>query len=189
MKRSLLLALLLTAAFASAQDRWNVELRPGVSFATGDFGSANLKTGLGIEGTVNYRFMPHLSAYAGWGWNHFAADPSATGKEFDYEETGYIMGLRFVSPVGESGLSYKVGAGAIFNHVEVEDNAGERIADTGHGAGWQVEAGLAIPLSASLVLTPDVRYRSLSREITMGTTTASVDLNYASVGVGFAWSL
>ncbi len=189
MKRSLILALLLIAAMASAQDRWSLEFRPGASFATTDFGSVNLETGFGFEGTVNYHFMPHLSAYLGWGWSHFASDPAPAGEKLDFEETGYTVGLRFVHPVGGSGLSYKVGAGAIFNHVEIEDNAGERIADTGHGAGWQVEAGVAIPLSTWLVLTPDVRYRSLSREITIGTMTTPADLNYISVGVRFAFSL
>ncbi|RPH36206.1 porin family protein [bacterium] len=189
MKRSLFFALLLAATITSAQDRWTLELRGGTSSATTDFGSANLKTGLGIEGTVAYRFMPNLSAYAGWGWNHFGADPTPAEEKLDFEETGYTVGLQFVHPIGESTLSYRLGAGAVFNHVEVENSAGDKVADTGHGAGWQLEAGLEIPLSTSMVLVPDVRYRSLPREMTTGSTTTAADLNYISVGVGFVWSL
>lgn len=37
-------ALLLMAATATAQDRWHLEFRGGASFATKDFGTANLKS-------------------------------------------------------------------------------------------------------------------------------------------------
>ena len=58
---------LLASQITMAQDNWGLELRNGASFATKELGDATLKTGFGFEGTINYRFMPHLSAYAGYG--------------------------------------------------------------------------------------------------------------------------
>jgi opacity protein-like surface antigen len=110
-------AFLLLSHVVSAQNRISATLRPGINFPTNDLGNANIKTGYGIEGTVAYRFMPHLSIYAGWGWNHFAADKSFAGQDMDFEETGYRLGLHFIHPIESSTLSYLLGAGVIYNHI------------------------------------------------------------------------
>ena len=96
--------LLVNIQVMSAQSRWSVELRGGADFATQDLGDASLKTGFGFEGTAAYRFMPHLSGYAGWGWNQFSADRSFAGTDMQFEETGYTFGLRFLHPIGASKL-------------------------------------------------------------------------------------
>ncbi|HET7117945.1 MAG TPA: outer membrane beta-barrel protein [Hanamia sp.] len=182
---------LLLLAFSNnavAQKKWSIEARPGVNFVTKDLGDAKLKTGFGIEGTVNYRFMPHLSAYAGWGWNKFAADESFAGTKNDFEETGYTFGLQFIHPFETGKLSYLVEVGGIYNHIEVENNNGDIIADSGHGLGWQAGVGLLIPVGEHFSLTPAVRYRALSRNIRIGEAKTAVDLNYVSVGIGLSWS-
>lgn len=89
-----------------AQDRWRVDIRPGVAFPTEQLGDADLSTGYGLEGTVAYRFMPHLSAYAGWGWHQFSAEASFAGANVDVEENGYTYGLRFTHPIASSSVSY-----------------------------------------------------------------------------------
>jgi hypothetical protein len=166
-----------------AQDRWSFELRPGVNFPIKKLGDANLKTGFGFEGTIAYRFMPHLAAYAGWGWNKFESDQSLAGTKLGYEETGYSYGLQFIHPIGESKINFLARAGGLANHIEVE-KGGNIIADSGHGFGWQVEGGVAIPLGEKFLLMPSVRYRSLSRDLKIETVNTSVDLNYLTVGVG-----
>lgn len=171
-----------------AQDRWNLELRSGASFSTKDLGNADLGTGLGFESTVAYRFMPHLAAYAGWGWNKFSSDNSFAGSDIDFEETGYTFGFQFVHPISETSLFYLVRAGGIYNHIEVENAEGKIISDSGHGLGWQIDAGLVIPIIDRLNLLPSVRYRSLSRDIEIANQITSVDQNYVSVGVGLSWS-
>lgn len=173
---------------SQAQDKWSLEFRPGVDYATQDIADADLGIGFGFEGTIAYRFMPHLAAYAGWSWNHFAADQSFAGPDAGFEETGYTFGLQFIHPIGESGLSYLVRAGGTYNHIEIENNDGDITIDSGHGLGWQAEAGLVIPLSEKFSLLPSVRYRSLNRDIKIDNVNTSVDLNYISVGVGLAWS-
>jgi hypothetical protein len=171
-----------------AQDKWSLEFRPGVDYATIDIADADLGIGFGFEGTISYRFMPHLAAYAGWSYNNFAVDQSFAGPDASFEETGYTFGLQFIHPIGESGLSYLVRAGGTYNHIEIENNYGDIIIDSGHGLGWQAEAGLVIPLSKKFSLLPSLRYRSLNRDIEIENVSTSVDLNYLSVGVGLSWS-
>lgn len=177
----ILMSLSLTA---EAQDRWSLEFRPGANFATTGLGDADLKTGFGAEATVAYRFLPSLGVYAGWSWNRFNADQSFAGNETDFEETGYTYGLQFIHPIHDSKISYLIRAGGLWNHIEVEGTNGERIADSGHGFGWQGEVGLALPLGDRWRIQPGIRYRSLARNLTVGSVANDVNLNYVSVGLG-----
>ena len=192
MKRSLItiIALILLTVFSQsyAQDKWGLELRPGVDYATQDILDADLGLGFGAELTITYRFMPYLAAYAGWSYNNFAVDQSFAGPDASFEETGYTFGFQFIHPIGESTLSYLVRVGGTYNHIEIENNDGDIIIDSGHGLGWQAEAGLVIPLGERFSLLPSVRYRSLNRDIEIENENTSVNLNYLSVGVGLSWS-
>ena len=171
-----------------AQDKWSLEFRPGINYATQDIADADLELGFGTELTIAYRFMPHLAAYAGWSYNNFAVDQSFAGPDASFEETGYTFGFQFIHPIGKSTLSYLVRVGGTYNHIEIENNDGDIIIDSGHGLGWQAEAGLVIPLSERFSLLPSVRYRSLNRDIEIEDVNTSVNLNYLSVGVGLSWS-
>lgn len=192
MKKLLLITVTLAIIFAInqsvAQDRWSLELRPGVNYATQDISDADLGIGFGAELTIAYRFMPHLAAYAGWSCNNFAVDQSFAGKDASFEETGYTFGLQFIHPIGETGIKYLVRAGGTYNHLEIENSDGDITVDSGHGLGWQAEAGLVIPLSEKFSLLPSIRYRSLNREISINNSTTPVSLNYFSAGVGLSWA-
>ena len=183
-------ALFVVFAFhqADAQYCWKLEFRSGGTFLTKNIGDADLGQGLGFEGTLAYRFMPHLAAYAGWSWNHFGAKQSFAGPDASFEETGYAFGFQFIHPIGESSFNYLVRFGGTYNHIEIENNDGDLIIDSGHGLGWQAEAGFMIHLSENFSLLPSVRYRSLSRDIDINNVSTSVVLNYVSVGVGLSWS-
>ena len=174
-----------------AQDQWSVELRPNIAFPTQDLGNAELKTGFGFEAAFGYRFMEHLGAYAGWGYNTFNSETAFTfpgEADADIDLTGYTFGLQFIHPIGTSEhLSYLVRLGGIYNHIEVEDNTGDIVADSGHGLGWEVGAGLQIDLGKNWNLRPQIGYRALSRDLEFGDATTEVDLNYLSFGVGIAW--
>lgn len=181
--------LILTNTFyqTMAQDKWSLELRPGVNYAVKDISDADLELGLGGELTIAYKFMPHLSAYAGWSYNNFAVEQSFAGPDASFEETGYTFGLQFIHPLGELNIDFLVRIGGTYNHIEIENNDGDIIIDSGHGLGWQAEAGIVIPISNKLELMPSVRYRSLSRDITIESTSTPVQLNYISVGFGLRW--
>lgn len=185
-------ALLVLSGFnqiaAQTNNRWSLEFRPGVDYATQDILDADLGLGFGAELTIAYRFMPHLAAYAGWSYNNFAVDQSFAGPDASFEETGYTFGVQFIHSIGESTLCYLLRVGGTYNHIEIENNDGDIIIDSGHGLGWQAEAGLVIPLGERFSLLPSVRYRSLNRDIKIENVNTSVDLNYLSVGVGLSWS-
>lgn len=183
----LVVALLITST-ASAENRWSVEARGGAAFATEKLGDTDLGTGIGFEGSASYRFMPHLAGYVGWSWLHFTTDESSWGDEMDVEETGYLFGLAFIHPIAEGPLSYLVRVGGTYNHIEVEDDEGEIVADSDHGLGWEVGLGLVYDLNNGWRISPAVRYRALSRDMEAGNTTSSVDLNYIAADVGISYS-
>lgn len=178
------LAACLVALPARAQ--LGLEVSGAGEFATQDLGAADLGTGIGLEATLTYQFMPHLSAYGGWGWHHFSTDGAPVGPDGSAEETGYTFGLQFTHPIGTAPVGYYVAAGGVYDHIEMEDAGGDLVGDTGHGLGWQVGAGLVVPLSDRVRLTPGVRYRSLSRDLELGGSTTEMDLSYVSGRVGVA---
>jgi hypothetical protein len=180
--------LLLSSYFIEAQHNWNVSLRSAANFPTKDFGDATLKMGVGFEGTISYQIFPHISGYAGWGWNSFTADKSFAGTDYSFVETGYRYGLHLQHPIGNSNIEYLVGAGGLYNHIEVENNGGDIMADSKHGFGWQVETGVVFPIGMRCNLTPTVRYQALARDIKIGGITTPVDLNYVSLGLAIGWS-
>ncbi|MPR31866.1 outer membrane beta-barrel protein [Salmonirosea aquatica] len=169
---------------AQAQNRWSIEFRPGVNFATKKLADADLKTGFGAGAIISYRFLPHLGLYTGWSWNRFNASQSFAGVETDFEETGYNYGLQFIHPIGDSRINYLIRAGGLWNHIEVEATDGNLVADSGHGFGWQAELGLAMLLDDHWRVQPGVRYRSLARDLSVGSVSNAVDLKYISVGLG-----
>jgi opacity protein-like surface antigen len=178
--------LLVISNTLQAQNKWSAEFRPSINFATEDFEDSKIETGFGFELTVGYRFMEHLHAYAGWGYNTFSIEDA----EADFDETGYTFGLQFIHPLGTSeDLSYLLRAGAIYNHLELEGGDGDLIDDSGHGIGWQIEAGLDYVLGDNWSLRPSLRYRSLSRDLEVAQSqTIDVDLNYLSFGLGVSKS-
>jgi len=178
------LALTLSGFAQEKEKRFGFEVSGGASFATSDLGDANLQLGFGGEGIFHYRFMPHLGVYAGWGYNAFSAENSFAGNEIDFEETGYVFGLQFKHPIGISPVSYYVRAGALYNHIELENTDGKIISDTGHGFGWQAAGGVDIPLGRNWSLTPGVKFNSLSGDVNMEGTKTQLDLNYIQVRVG-----
>jgi len=187
--------LLILVFFGSAysQNNLNITFRPGANFPMNDLGTTELSNGsCGFETTIAYKFMPHLQVYGGWGSNWFTENEPNDDSELRFVETGYSFGLQFIHPMSpESKLNYMIGGGGIYNHIETENEDGDIIDDTEHGLGWQVDAGLLIPLGHQnrWQIMPTVRYHELSREDTTNGTHANLDLNYFSVGVGVIWTV
>ncbi len=178
--------MLLFSIGAEAQEKWSLEFRPGLNFPTGDVGNTDTKIGFGFELMGAYKIMPHFSAYAGWGLNEFKGDDNFLTEELTLKETGYTFGFQIIKPIGTSAFSYLARAGAVYNHIEIENNSGSFAADTGHGFGWQVAAGVDYEFAPNLALRPMLRYRSLSRDITIENTSTELKLNYISFGIGLA---
>lgn len=189
MKTKFFIALSLLVLFSvniKAQEkdrRFGFEINGGLSFATNKF-AEGLKPGFGAEGLLHYRFMPHTGVYAGWGANWLSTENETSELNRDYEETGYVVGLQFKHPVAGSSASYLVRAGAIFNHIEVENDNGELLEDTGHGAGLQIAAGMDFKLGSSWSIVPTVKYHSLNRPMNSEGSMIDTKFNYLSVRVG-----
>lgn len=185
LKSSVFVLIMVVSSITFSQNKWSVEFRPDINFPTEDFGDSKIKTGYGFEFTGAYHFTEHLSTYIGWSYNTFIIEDS----NFDLEETGYTLGLQFVYPFGKSkSLSYLLRAGATYNHLELENNYGDTIADSGHGFGYQIEVGLNYYLGIDFDLRPTIRYRALSRDVNIESASQNIDLNYLSFGLGIAKS-
>lgn len=180
------LALFFIVENSNAQSPLSWEIRTGIDVATQKLGDADLNTGFGFDGVLTYRFMPHTSAFAGWGWHRFSSDDSFAGSDFDFEETGYTFGLEFMHPISSSPVDFYIKGGGIYNHIEVENSDGDITTDSEHGLGWQLETGVALSLGNRWLLKPGIRYRSLSRDIEVGTTSVDTDLTYFNFGVGLS---
>ena len=177
------------ARVAQAQGKFNITFRPSANFPVKDLGTTELKNGGGFEFNFSYRFIPSLSAYGGWSWSSFSPKESENNVSH-YEENGSRFGLQFIHPISDgSKVNIHLSAGGVGHHIEAENEDGYTIDDSGHGIGWEAEAGISIPLNKRWQIVPGIRYHSLSRKMMAGTTQEAVDLNYISVGVGVSWTL
>lgn len=105
---SIVLVILLSATTLAqeSEKRFGFEFGGGLSVATNKLSESTLSPGFGFEGIFHYRFLPHTGVYAGWGWNRFGADESFAGNDVCFEETGYVFGVQFKHPFGNSRVQY-----------------------------------------------------------------------------------
>jgi opacity protein-like surface antigen len=180
-----LMIMLSSAAFAqSSEKRFGFELNSGVSLPVSELDNSKLNAGFGFEGVLNYRFMPHLGAYAGWGWNRLSADDSFAGEDVDFEETGYVVGLQFMHSIGNSPFSYFVRGGGLYNHIETENATGDIINDTGHGFGFQLAGGLSYNFGNNWSLDPGIKFSSLRPNADFEGLSRSLDYQYITLRLG-----
>ncbi len=166
---------------------WRLEGRAGLAEPVGDFGNLDLGTGATLSATLSYRLSDELHAYGGWGWHLLDAD-STVLPDGAIEETGYVLGLAFESPFGRSDWDYRAHAGVTYEHIEIEDDDGDVIDDSGHGAGFEVGAAMIVPLAGRLSLVPGLRYRYLSRDVGVRGRGSSKSLDFLAIDVGLLWN-
>lgn len=189
MKTKVFIAMAMLALFSTTTDaqekekRFGLEVSGGPSFATREFADG-LRMGYGVEGTIHYRFLPFTGIYAGWGENWFSTETSSSDNNRDYEETGYVLGLQFKYPIKGSRASFFLRAGALYNHIEVENDNGDILEDTGHGPGYQLAGGIDVSLGSGWSLTPGIKFNSLSRETEFEGASGQLDYQYISARIG-----
>lgn len=177
-----LFILLSVSSYAQQTDkRFGFEFNGGASIATKKINASSVEPGFGFEGTLHYRFMPHLGIYGGWGWNKFA---SGNSLDWCFEETGYVLGLNFKHPINDTRLSYYLRAGGLYNHIETEDAEGEIINDSKHGFGFQLAGGIDINLGSNWSLTPGLKFNNLSKETNIEELSKELDYQYISARIG-----
>lgn len=173
-----------TAAQAEGVDRWAFDVRAGLGFATDDLGSLDLDTGIGFEATIHLHLYEHVWAYAGWDWFHFSSETASEG-EIDAEDTGYALGLRW-DHSSPGAVGPWIRAGVVIDHVELEDEDGDVVEDSGHTVGWEAGVGVSVPLSDVWWLTPGVRIRSFNPDLEVEGFGPFGDLTYVAVDVGIS---
>lgn len=167
----------------SAQEKWSVEFRPGLSFPTANMGNIDSKIGYGFEFATAYKVMPHLAIYGGWGWNEFRGENVISEENIVFQESGFTLGLQIVRNIGTSPFSYFVSGGAIYNHIRLENNAVGQKAKSDYGFGWQLALGIDYEIASNLSLRPSFRYRSLSNEVVFDNVANDLKLKYISFGI------
>lgn len=187
-KDLLLVALLCFFSYRSiaqeTEKRFGFELSTGASFALSKPGDTQLNPGFGAEGIFHYRFLTNTGIFAGWGWNRFGADQSFAGENTCFEETGYLIGLELKQAIGNKSLLYYLRFAGLYNHLELENAAGEIIGDSGHGLGFQLAAGIDYKLGEKWSLTPGLKFNSLSRSIEIDNVDTNLSHRYISIRIG-----
>lgn len=166
------------------EKKFGIEFNGGLSLATQKVADARMQPGFGYEGLLSYRFMPSMGVYAGWGWNKCASKDSFAGKDIDFEETGYVVGLEFRRAFAASDLTGFVRAGGLYSHLELENNDGDIIADTGHGFGFQLAGGIDVPLGKNWSLMPGIKFNSLQRDVAFEGVDRNLQHHYVSARLG-----
>lgn len=180
-------ALLLLAADATAQPRWAVGARAGLAVPVKSIEGEDFGAGTGVEGSLRYRFFSRLSAYVGWDWSRFSSGLTLGETEVDFEETGYVFGLRLEHTFAdEEGPTLWLRGGPTLARVDMEDLNGDVPADTGRGLGWEVGGGVGLTIGRRWSLMPGVRYRSISHDVAIDGISYDFDLGYVSLEAGAA---
>jgi opacity protein-like surface antigen len=190
MKRIITTLALLSCVWvpAAQAQRFGVELRAGPAFPTEELQGATVNPGGGAGFSVNYRIMPHTVAYAGWDWHMFAMDEPFAGGQYDVVSTGYAFGLQFEHPLrGRLGAFAR--GGALYNHLELEEEDGVIRTDSGHELGWEAGGGLRFDVTDRFALTPGVRYRTVDAELMVDNAKYPVTMSYVAAEIGMRWTL
>lgn len=177
-------ALSLNSAAQDRESRFGFELSGGPSFATSEF-AEGIRMGFGFDGAFHYRLLNYTGVYAGWGANWFTTETSSSNTNRDYEETGYVLGLQFMHPIKDDRSSYFLRAGVLYNHIEVENDNGDILEDTGHGPGFQLAAGVSFDLGSAWSIAPVMKFNYLTRPLDSEENSAvDTNFNYITLRIG-----
>lgn len=169
----------------AAHAQFAVEGRVGAAIPTGDDFGETATTGFGFEGNVAYGVMPLLEVYAGASWTRFGVD-SEEAEEVDahFTDLGFSAGARVNLP-GAIVQPWLRG-GLIYHRLQISGEEGgfEASFKTDWALGFEVGGGGGIPVAPTVVITPGVRYRSYSPEVSFGELTGDADVNSVVIDIG-----
>lgn len=189
MKRTsicLAVAALAGVASSSPAQRVSVDFRVVAAGPMEQVAGTDLEAGLGMGAVISLRLMPRLHLYGGWDWLGFPYEATG-GVDRDLEETGYTFGLRFEHPLrAEGGVRLRAEAGGTLKHLEIEDDDGNRIADSSHDWGYELGTGIRLPFGASWSAVSMVRYRSVQTEFRTGSIVTKAELRYVGLELGLS---
>lgn len=172
------LSVLGVAGTASAQSAipLSVEIRGDAAIPAGDFAD-DIENGIGFTGSAALQLVPGFGLYGSYSRTNFSID----GAEDDVLDQGYSAGLT-ASLGGAAGRPTPyVAAGLLFHELEVEET---EVGDA--KMGFEVGAGIAIPLGQRIRVTPAVGYRQYNIEgLSLGgVLNTDMNVSYLNAGVG-----
>jgi len=164
-----------------------IEVRFGPSFTTDNFGASDLGDGVGGEFHGNWFVTPNFALFTGVTGVIFDAHEDFTGRDNAITDLGYVAGIKVGGRFGRSRVGWQVHGAANYGEIKLyEEDTDNSIGETGHELGWEVGYAITITLPNKWVLTPGMTYRSRRANLTVNGVPEGVDLNYVSVGMGFA---
>ncbi len=177
------LSVLGTAGAASAQSRipLSVEVRGDAAIPVGDFADGEVKNGLGFTASASLQLVPGFAAYGSYSRTEFSADELVGGGDNDVLDQGWAAGLTASLGGSRGGATPFVGAGLLFHELDVND-----VEQGDAQMGFEVGAGIAVPLGRSVRVTPAVGFRQYGLE---GSTVGGLiptdsNVSYLTAGVG-----
>lgn len=187
MKRLAVCLLFLTAAPVLAQESVTFSIGGGAGAAipTGDLSDGDAELGFGFDVSGAAHFNPMLAIYARYSYYTFGVDTGDPDVDANYNDSGFGLGARLsFAGADEGGLTPWFEGGLIYNSLEVEGSSGGVTvsADSDWGVGFEVGAGLDVPVSeGGLVIQPRAYFRSYSPE-------DGFTVSYGVIGVGLSYA-
>ena len=154
----------------------SVEGRADAAFPVGNFGDG-VKTGWSVGASAALGVAPGFGIYGGYSRAQFELE----NFDADVVDQGFSVGLTAAIP-GAGRLSPWVGGGLVFHDLEVEDDI-----EGDSDMGFELGAGIAVPVAPGVRLTPGVGYRRYSTAIPgdpVGALEDDVDVQYVTAGIG-----
>lgn len=183
-----LLAMVFTAAPGSAQMGISLEGRGGYNFPLGDFEDAGAESKYGFGADVMLSVHDAFSVYGGWGRDEF--DCENCGPDDHYFAQGFEAGLKLLMP-REEGMLPWIRLGGTYHELggEVSGQDLQDLSDAGFG--FQASAGVDIPLTEALYVTPAARFQTFSAELDQGfgVISAEQDVQYLSLDLALHYHL
>ncbi|HEX6938106.1 MAG TPA: hypothetical protein VF158_01745 [Longimicrobiales bacterium] len=169
----------------------SLEARLGGAFATGEFGAPGtaLDAGTGYAASVAGRLevAPGITVYVGYERAELACAACADVAIDDAViDAGIAGGAIVMLPFDAAGISPWLRAGVVRRQLEFSAEAGTSASKPGYG--FDLGAGVTLPLVGPFTLTPGIRYLSYPAEFDFeNVPDRSIDVTHVGVDVGLAY--
>jgi opacity protein-like surface antigen len=179
-----LLALMATLGFAAAANAQgtapstplSIEVRGGVAIPQGDLkDDGDAKTGYTFGANATFQATPMFGVYAGWSRNSFGIEDT---EDASFVDQGFDAGVKVSFAGGSMPVSPFVRGGVVFHKLSLqgEDEGVEVEIESDNAIGFDVGAGVSIPLGQRMSVTPALSYSKFN--------TADDDEVFEDVAIG-----